>query len=217
MCSSGSLLPELLGKPDENSFGVPDVTEPIRVFVLDHVADELRAAFAEPGERIVDVLHGEHDAKVTESIDRGAAVIGDHRRREESGHLEPAVTVRRTHHGNLDAHVAQSSDAICPVSFDWGAPLELEAKFGEELNGGVDVFYHDADVVHTLDRHDVSLASNARRQPRPLADVGCTPELDGIVYLSASKWHHVIGLDVSLAELESGGGLSEARRTRLRA
>src|SRR5687767_11829183 len=87
-------------------------------------------------------------------------MIGDHRRREESGHLEPAVTVRRTHHGDLDAHVAQSSDAICPVSFDWGAPLELEAKFGEELNGGVDVFYHDADVVHPLDRHDVSLASN---------------------------------------------------------
>ena len=47
--------------------------------------------------------------------------------------LPPAVTVRRTHHGNLDAHVAQSSDAICPVSFDWGAPLELEAKFGEEV------------------------------------------------------------------------------------
>src|SRR5206468_5660396 len=68
-----------------------------------------------------------------------------------------------THHGNLDAHVAQSSDAICPISFDWGAPLELEAEFGEELNGGVDVFYHDADVVHTLDRHDVSLASSALR------------------------------------------------------
>src|SRR5438874_227462 len=160
MCSSGSLLPELLGKPDENSFGAPDVAEPICIFVLDHFADELRAAFPEPGERIVDVLHGEHDAQVTESVHRGAAVIGDHRRREESGDLEPAVTVRRTHHGNLDAHVAQSGDAICPVSFDWGAPLELEAKFGEELNGGVDVFYHDADVVHTLDRHDVSLASN---------------------------------------------------------
>src|SRR6185503_1381721 len=62
MCSSGSLLPELLGKPEENSFGASDVAEPIRVFVLDHFADELRAAFAEPGERIVDVLHGEHDA-----------------------------------------------------------------------------------------------------------------------------------------------------------
>src|SRR5882762_3112054 len=170
MCSSGSLLPELLGKPDENSFGAPDVAEPIRIFVLDHFADELRAAFPEPGERIVDVLHGEHDAQVAESVHRGAAVIGDHRRREESGDLEPAVTVRRTHHGNLDAHVAQSSDAICPVSFDWGAPLELEAKFGEELNGGIDVFYHDADVVHTLDRHDVSLASNAAVSSRERAN-----------------------------------------------
>jgi len=25
---------------------------------------------------------------------------------------------------------------------------------------GVDVFYHNADVIHTLDRHDVSLTSN---------------------------------------------------------
>jgi hypothetical protein len=59
---SGSLLPELLGEPDEDSFGTPDVAEPIHVFILDHFADELRAAFAEPGKRIVDVLHGEHDA-----------------------------------------------------------------------------------------------------------------------------------------------------------
>src|SRR6185295_5598077 len=157
---SGSLLPELLGERDENPFGPPDIAEPIHVFILDHFADELRAAFAESGERIVDVLHGEHDAQVAESVHWRAAVIGDHRRRDETGHLEPAVTVRRTHHGNLDAHVAQSSDAICPISFDWGTPLELETKFGEELNGGIKIFHHDADVVHTLDRHDGSLASN---------------------------------------------------------
>src|SRR5207237_4216116 len=108
--------------------------------------------------RLVDVIHGEHDAQVAESVHRGAAVIGDHRRREKSGDLEPAVTVRRTHHGNLYAHVAQSSDAICPVSFDWGAPLELEAKFGEELNGGVDVFFQAADVYHMLVRTSVSFA-----------------------------------------------------------
>src|SRR5690242_10282646 len=59
---SGSGRPELLGEPDENSFRAPDVAEPIRVFVLDHFADKLRAAFAEPIERIVDVLYGEHDA-----------------------------------------------------------------------------------------------------------------------------------------------------------
>src|SRR6187401_3463799 len=79
---------------------------------------------------------------------------------DENSFLEPAVAVRGTHHGNFDAHVAQSSDAICPVSFDWGAPLELETKFGEELNGGINVFHHNADVVHALDRHDVSLAPN---------------------------------------------------------
>lgn len=62
MCSSGNLLSEFLGEPDENSFGASDVAEPIDVLVLDHFADELRAALAEPGECIVDVLHGEHDA-----------------------------------------------------------------------------------------------------------------------------------------------------------
>ena len=53
---------ELLGETDEKSFGSPDVAEPIHVLILDHFADELCAAFAEPGERIVDVLDGEHDA-----------------------------------------------------------------------------------------------------------------------------------------------------------
>jgi len=55
-------LADLLGQPDEKSFGTPDVAEPICLFVLHHFADELRAALAEPGERVVDVLNGEHDA-----------------------------------------------------------------------------------------------------------------------------------------------------------
>jgi hypothetical protein len=59
---SGGLLPKLLGETDENSFGTSDVAEPIHVFILGHFTDELRAEFAEPGERIIDVLHGEHDA-----------------------------------------------------------------------------------------------------------------------------------------------------------
>jgi hypothetical protein len=36
-----------LGETDEDSFGTADVAESIRVFVLDHLADELRAEFAE--------------------------------------------------------------------------------------------------------------------------------------------------------------------------
>src|SRR5262249_55975908 len=111
---SGGLLPDLLGEPDEDPFGTADVAEPIRVLVLDHFADDHRAAFAEPGERIVDVLHGEHDAEIAESVHRGVAVIGGHGRREKPRQLEPAVAVRRAHHGNLDPHVRQSGDAISP-------------------------------------------------------------------------------------------------------
>ena len=80
-------------------------------------------------------------------------MIGDDRRREESGHFEPAVTVRCTHHGDFDAHIAQSSDAICPLPFDRSAPFELETKLGKELDGGIEVFYHDANVIHSLDCH----------------------------------------------------------------
>ncbi len=54
---------EFLGQPDEKSFRSADVAEPIRVFVLDHfAADKLCAVLAEPDERIVDVVHGKHDA-----------------------------------------------------------------------------------------------------------------------------------------------------------
>src|SRR5205814_4169442 len=118
---------EFLGEPDEKSFGPADVAEPIHVFVLDHFTDELRTAFAEPGERIVDVVHGEHDAEVAKSIHWGVPVIGDHRRIEEPRDLEPAVAVRRAHHGDLDALVAQSSDAPRPLSFRYGSPFEPEA------------------------------------------------------------------------------------------
>src|SRR5215210_5569329 len=84
-------LPELLGEPDEQSFGPADVAEPIRVLVLYHVANELRAARAEPHERRVDVVHGEHDAEVAERVHRGVPVISDGRRGEKARELEPAV------------------------------------------------------------------------------------------------------------------------------
>jgi len=44
--SCGNALAELLREPDEKSFGTADVAEPIRVLVLNHFADELRAALA---------------------------------------------------------------------------------------------------------------------------------------------------------------------------
>jgi hypothetical protein len=64
------------------------------------------------------------------------------------------------HHGDLYALAAHSGDAAGPFAFDGHAAFKGKAEFGEELNGGIDVFHYDADVVHTLDCHDVSLASN---------------------------------------------------------
>jgi hypothetical protein len=55
---------EFLGESDEKPFGPADVAEPIRVFILDYFAYELRAALAEPFKHLVDVVHGEHDAEV---------------------------------------------------------------------------------------------------------------------------------------------------------
>ena len=55
-----------------------------------------------------EVVRGEHDTQVTQSVHRGFPVIGDDRRREKARELDPAVAVRRSHHGDLDALVADS-------------------------------------------------------------------------------------------------------------
>ena len=55
---------EFLGESDEKPFRPADVAEPIRILIPDYFAYELRATLAEPFKRLVDVVHGEHDAEV---------------------------------------------------------------------------------------------------------------------------------------------------------
>ena len=55
---------EFLGESDEKPFRPADVAEPIRVFIPDYLAYELGSALTEPLERLVYVVHGEHDAQV---------------------------------------------------------------------------------------------------------------------------------------------------------
>ena len=62
MGSLGNSAARVVGRAHENAFGTPDVAEPRHVFIPNYFAHELLAAFAEPDERMVDVLHGEHDA-----------------------------------------------------------------------------------------------------------------------------------------------------------
>ena len=68
---------EFLGESDQKPFRPADVAEPIRVFIPDYLAHELRSALAKPLERLVDVVHGEHDAQVPE---RSLGRFGDPRR-----------------------------------------------------------------------------------------------------------------------------------------
>ena len=76
---------EFLSQSDEEAFRPANVTEPIRVFIPDYFAYELRAAIAQPFKRLVDVVHGEHYPEVAQSVHGGVAVISDGRRREEAG------------------------------------------------------------------------------------------------------------------------------------
>jgi hypothetical protein len=150
---------EFLGESDEKPFRPADVAEPIRVLILDDFPYKLRAAHAEPRKRLVDVVHREHDAEVAESVHRGVAVISNGRRREKAGELKPAVAVRRAHHGNLDALIAQSRDTSGPWSFDRGAPFQLEAELPKELNRLSKIIDDDTDIVHPFERHLSNLQS----------------------------------------------------------
>src|SRR5690242_14287064 len=51
---------QIFGEADENSFRPADVAEPIRLLVLNDFADDLRTMLGKPGERVVEVVHGEH-------------------------------------------------------------------------------------------------------------------------------------------------------------
>jgi hypothetical protein len=122
---------------------------------------------AEPGERIVDVVYGKHDAQVAESVHWGVSVIGDHRRRDKSRELKPAVAVWRAHHGDFNTLVTQSSDAPCPRAFCCGSPFELQAELSKKRDSGIEGFHHDADVVHSSKRH-ASILLGGSAPPRHL-------------------------------------------------
>jgi len=94
-------------------------------------------------------------------------MIRDGRRLEEAGELDPAVTVRRTHHGNLDALIAQSSDTSGPFSFDHGAPFELEAELAKEINRLSEVIDDDSYVVHPFERHVSNLQGGVESKNEP--------------------------------------------------
>lgn len=94
---------ELFCEPDQEAFVSAEVAEAVRVLVLNDLANELSTMLEKPGDRLVNVSNGEHDAQISESVHRGPPVIFDRWRRDKSGKLEPVVAVRGDHHSDLNA------------------------------------------------------------------------------------------------------------------
>jgi hypothetical protein len=78
------------------------------------------------------------------------------------------VAVRRAHHGNLDALIAQSSDTSGPFTFDRGSPFEVEAELAKESDRRFEVIDDDSYVVHPLERHVSNLQGARVRRSRSL-------------------------------------------------
>src|SRR3954454_24108924 len=167
---------EFLGEADQKSFGPADVAEPVHAFVLDHFVDELCAVFAEPGERVVDVVNGEHDTQVAQSVHGSLPVVSSHRRSDKSRKLESALPVRSAHHRDLDVLAVQSRDAARPLPIDRRLSFELEPELAKELDCRRQILNDDAHVVHaechapkTTARRErllSSLRSSSRRRDR---------------------------------------------------
>src|SRR5262245_34287438 len=94
---------ELFGQRDDDALGAADVTEPIAVLVLRHLANEFGAVGPKARDDVLDVVDGEHDPTYAQRVRR--CVFGssaDRRRRVELRQLEPAVAVRGPHHRDVD-------------------------------------------------------------------------------------------------------------------
>src|SRR5262245_30916492 len=131
-CMVTRRLAEFLSEPDQQPLGPTDVAESIRILVLDHFADQLRAPRAKSFQRVVDVVDGEHDAQVAKRIHRGVSVILDDGRREIATELEPAMAIRRSHHRDLDVLIAEPGHTPGPFAFDRGASFELQTELAKE-------------------------------------------------------------------------------------
>ena len=66
------------------------------------------------------------------------------------------MAIRGVHHGDLDALVAHPGDATGPFAVNTHSAFERQTEFDEELDSGIDVFHHDANVVDAFDRHEIS-------------------------------------------------------------
>src|SRR3954449_6743296 len=150
---------ELLGQSDDDALGATQEAEPVDVLVLHDLADEFGTMAAQAGNDVVDVVDSEHDAAYAQRVRRRAFRLGSDRRRPvEPRQLDPAVAVRRSHHGDVSTDVVEPDGLVHPRPLDRRLAFQLHAELGEERFGSLEVLDDDQHVVHSLN-HAVLLAS----------------------------------------------------------
>jgi hypothetical protein len=101
----------------------------------------------------VDVLDDEQDMADARCVRRHGRVVALERRRVVLRQLELYVAVRSLHHRDVRPYALEPVDAVHQAALDGRLALQLESELDEELGRGREVFDHDADVLHPLDRH----------------------------------------------------------------
>src|SRR5213078_376954 len=84
---------------------------------------------------------------------RRRVVAAPARRGVKLRQLEASVAIRGLQHRDLRADALETQHAVHPTALDRSLALQLESELDEELSRGREVVNHDADVVHSLDRH----------------------------------------------------------------
>ena len=84
--------------------------------------------------------------------------------------LKATVAIGCAQHSDFDTLVAHPSNAASLLTFNGHATFKNEAEFNKERDGRIEVFHHDADVVHTLDCHAGTLGMGLTGHTRTPGD-----------------------------------------------
>jgi len=169
---------EFLGQRDDDARRTSHIAEPVLVFVLDHLADGFGAVGTQTGHGVVNVFDREHDLPKTQRVWRGARWLSrDQIRIAELRQLDSTVTVRSSHHSDVDLDAFEPIEAVHPGAFDRHLAFQRHAEGGKKGDSGRKVVDDDADVVHSLDRHVSNIRKGRARLSRSTVLVSWTPVL----------------------------------------
>ncbi len=147
--------------------------------VLDHfAADKLCAVLAEPGKRLVDVVHGKHDAEVAQSVHWGVPVISDHLHLGISA-LRGTLTVFecRLEAENIAVIVARTR-ALIARALPWP---EIEQRILAQFlrPGG----------IHFTPEESIDWANKILQDARPPAVRGYLPSEYAVLFHEEGEWN----------------------------